>query len=192
MAGDDLAYLPPFSRPLAVDDVPAAGLAMTIEAEPSECEALAKDLGLAGIDRVLAMMTIRPEGGQGAHGLHGLRVRGEMRAKIRQICVVSLEPFDSEIVEPFDLHFFPLASPARQSNFRRTVVVEPFEPCADAEAITDGTIDLGQIAAEFLALGLDPHPRKPGVEFRFSGIGAVQDGQESPFSALQGFKPRGE
>ena len=29
----------------------------------------------------------------------------------------------------------------------------------------NGRIDLGQLAAEFLALGLDPYPRKPGVEF---------------------------
>jgi hypothetical protein len=190
MAGDDLAYLPPFSRPLAVDDVPTAGLTMTIEAAPSECEALAQGLGLAGIERVAATMAIRPEGGHGAHGLHGLRVTGEMRAKIRQICVVSLEPFDSEMVEPFDLHFLPIASPARQANLRRTVVVEPFEPRADSEAISDGKIDLGQIAAEFLALGLDPHPRKPGVEFRFPGVGAARDAKESPFSALQGFKRR--
>ena len=26
-------------------------------------------------------------------------------------------------------------------------------------------IDLGALAAEFLALGLDPYPRKPGVAF---------------------------
>ena len=26
-------------------------------------------------------------------------------------------------------------------------------------------IDIGEVAAEFLALALDPYPRKPGVEF---------------------------
>ncbi len=33
------------------------------------------------------------------------------------------------------------------------------------DPIVNGRIDLGQLAAEFLALGLDPYPRKPGVEF---------------------------
>ena len=33
------------------------------------------------------------------------------------------------------------------------------------DPIVDGKIDLGALAAEFLALGLDPYPRKPGVAF---------------------------
>ena len=33
------------------------------------------------------------------------------------------------------------------------------------EPIVDGTIDLGGVTLEFLALALDPYPRKPGVEF---------------------------
>ncbi len=31
------------------------------------------------------------------------------------------------------------------------------------DPIIDGKIDLGALAAEFFALGLDPYPRKPGV-----------------------------
>ena len=33
------------------------------------------------------------------------------------------------------------------------------------DPVVDGKIDLGAVAAEFFALGLDPYPRKPGVEF---------------------------
>ena len=42
-------------------------------------------------------------------------------------------------------------------------------------------IDLGALASEFLALALDPYPRKPGVEFEAP---AVDDADESPFDAL--------
>ena len=35
----------------------------------------------------------------------------------------------------------------------------------DPDPVIDGKIDLGALAAEFFALGLDPYPRKPGVEF---------------------------
>ena len=33
------------------------------------------------------------------------------------------------------------------------------------DEIVNGQIDLGAITAEFLVLGLDPYPRKPGVDF---------------------------
>ena len=37
------------------------------------------------------------------------------------------------------------------------------------DEIVNGQIDLGALTAEFLALGLDPYPRKPGVDFSFRG-----------------------
>ena len=47
----------------------------------------------------------------------------------------------------------------------------------------DGRIDLGALAAEFFALGLDPYPRKPGAEFVAPPEPAPPD---SPFAALAG------
>jgi hypothetical protein len=35
----------------------------------------------------------------------------------------------------------------------------------EPDPIVDGKIDLGALAAEFMILGLDPYPRKPGVDF---------------------------
>ena len=35
----------------------------------------------------------------------------------------------------------------------------------EPDPLIDGKIDLGALAAEFFALGLDPYPRKPGVSF---------------------------
>ena len=52
----------------------------------------------------------------------------------------------------------------------------------------DGKIDLGALAAEFFALGLDPYPRKPGAEFvappeaaapRFAVRGAGRHGRQA-------------
>ncbi len=42
---------------------------------------------------------------------------------------------------------------------------DEFEIPDPPEPIVNGFIDLGQLAAEFLVLGLDPYPRKPGAEF---------------------------
>ena len=60
---------------------------------------------------------------------------------------------------------------------------------ADApDPIVDGKIDLGALAAEFLALGLDPYPRKPGAEF---APPAADEPPDSPFDALAKIAKKG-
>ncbi|MEX6814044.1 hypothetical protein AB2C52_34490, partial [Pseudomonas aeruginosa] len=49
------------------------------------------------------------------------------------------------------------------------------------DPIVGGRIDFGLLTAEFLALGIDPYPRKPGVVFE-----AVQLGEDvKPFDVLR-------
>ena len=47
--------------------------------------------------------------------------------------------------------------------------------------LRDGVIDLGAVATEFLILGIDPYPRKPGVQFEAPT--AAEPGGH-PFAAL--------
>ncbi|MGB7247021.1 MAG: DUF177 domain-containing protein, partial [Methylovirgula sp.] len=51
------------------------------------------------------------------------------------------------------------------------------------DAIVDGMIDVGALAAEFLALGLDPYPKKPGVEF--APVTVPEESAGRPFDALK-------
>jgi hypothetical protein len=55
------------------------------------------------------------------------------------------------------------------------------------ESLSDGKVDLGAIAVEFLLLGIDPYPRKPGAEF--SPLKS-EDGNAKPFAALEALKKR--
>lgn len=168
---------PPWTRPLAVADVPASGLDIEIVADAAQRAALAAFCGLAGLDDARA--TFRVE----RRGRDGLRVEGEARAKARQVCVVSLEPFDVGIAEPFALDFAPEAPrPARGE------APPPDWPDAGEDGpdpIVNGRIDLGAIATEFIALGVDPYPRKPGAEFDDP---AARGAEISPFAALGSLK----
>ncbi len=56
---------------------------------------------------------------------------------------------------------------------------EPSEP------LHEGRIDLGAVATEFLLLGVNPYPRKPGVEFASPASVAAEEG---PFAALAALK----
>jgi uncharacterized metal-binding protein YceD (DUF177 family) len=150
------------SRPIRVADLPAEGVDVTVEATPEEREALARDFKLPAIQALTGTFHLTGTRSR-------VRVSGHVDATISQVCVVTLDPFDSDIREDVEVEFAASgAAPAAQ-------VEDP------PDEIVDGTVDLGALTAEFLALGLDPYPRKPGVDFAFE---ARDDRPESPFAAL--------
>jgi hypothetical protein len=158
-----MAESAPFSRPVRVESIPKDGVEQAIEASPAERAALARLNGLPGIARVAAKFTLRRIG----RGV--VRVQGEVQAEATQTCVVSLDPFDVTLTEPVDVRF---AAPVGESVSRRGPPITAAEAEAFAlgdedqpDPIVEGKIDLGALAAEFMILGLDPYPRKPGVDF---------------------------
>jgi hypothetical protein len=64
--------------------------------------------------------------------------------------------------------------------------IELTEASLDApEPLVGNSIDLGALTVEFLALGLDPYPRKPGASFDYAD---PKDEDSSPFAALARLK----
>ena len=161
----------PLTRPVSIDRLPPAGQEISIEASAEERDALARDFSLPAIRRLEGVF--RLEGTRAR-----MRVTGRVRATVTQTCVVTLEDFDSEIDEEVEVDFTSGPDVSALAEGAGDDLPDP---------ITDGTIDLGALTAEFLALGLDPHPRKPGVEFRYEGEGAEE---KSPFAALGKLKPK--
>jgi hypothetical protein len=51
----------------------------------------------------------------------------------------------------------------------------------EPEPLFGDTVDLGALATEFLMLGIDPYPRKPGAVFEAQ---TAQDETDHPFAAL--------
>jgi hypothetical protein len=133
-------------------------------------------------------------------------VRGEMRARVTQICVVSLDPFESELVEPIDVTFAPApgaevhptgssargaraATARRQRQNREPAPVLPrFEADDPPDPIINGHADLGALVAEFLALALEPYPRKPGVAFDTEVVSPAEPAASNPFAELEKLK----
>ncbi len=155
---------PEFSRPVAAASLGRRGAEITVEASAAECAALALRLGIVALRGLRCRFSLAPLPG-GA-----VAAQGQLRAEVTQDCVVTLEPFDSVLEEAFSVRF---------------VADEPGEdidPESEDEIPYDGaTIDLGEAAAEQLALGLDPYPRRPGaaLEEETAAPGL------SPFSALR-------
>jgi hypothetical protein len=170
-----------FSHLVNVDEVPEQGLDLTVAADPATRQALAAANGLAGLDRLEADFHVARQ------GLAAFNVTGSLRSRVTQICVLSLEPFDTEMVEEIDVDFAPPAAAAlaaARAAAGGATVAERDPP----DPIIDGMIDVGALAAEFLALGLDPYPKKPGVEF--VPIALPEDKDEKPFDVLKKLSDR--
>jgi hypothetical protein len=169
---------PVFSRRLPVSAVPEGGLEQAIAATPAECAALARELSLPSIESLSASFKVTPLSG------HMVRVRGEVRAAFEQVCVVTMETFATTLAEPIDLRFAPPGKAAAMAA--AAAASEDIEAEDPPDPIIGEQIDLGVVAREFFALGLDPYPRKPGVVFERS---SEETEQLSPFAQLAAIKP---
>jgi uncharacterized metal-binding protein YceD (DUF177 family) len=178
---------PEFSRPMSPEALAAKGDAViTGTANPDECMALAARFD---VPRVM-MLSFRLKASPFGRG--GWRVTGNAEARLEQTCVVTLEPIETEISEAVDRRFVPArevstAAPGSETELSATLADEP-----DG---FDGMIDFGEIAAEAIALGIDPYPRRGDVEaVRIqtgpAGVAPLTDEAARPFAGLAALRQR--
>jgi uncharacterized metal-binding protein YceD (DUF177 family) len=113
-----------------------------------------------------------------------VRVAGRVAATVVQNCVVTLDPVSNEVGEAVNLVFAPTGPTAAPEKAMQSVDAE--DPL---EELRHGAVDLGAIATEFLVLGINPYPRKPGVSFDSP---MADDPASHPFAALASLKKGNE
>ncbi len=99
------------------------------------------------------LAAVRVRAGRGATGAWST-ARGHLQARVLQTCVVSLDEFEAAVDEIFSLRFVP----------EGTETDDPDPESEDEMPYSGDVLDLGEAAAEQLALALDPYPRKPDAE----------------------------
>lgn len=152
-------------RPLPADRVGGAGVDVTVEADAAECAALARRMQVPQLlSLVCPFRLTRLTGGV-------ILGEGRLRAQVVQTCVISLEDFTAEVDERFRVRFVPAGTETDDAD-----------PEADDEiGYVQGVLDLGEAAAEQLALALDPYPRAPGAE-----LPEIEtEWEQQPFAALR-------
>jgi uncharacterized metal-binding protein YceD (DUF177 family) len=167
---------PPWSAPVAVHQVPETGRHFDLVADENTRAAVAQAIGLRALPRLTASLDVSRQGRE------GLRVVGRVSATVGQTCVVTLEPIENEIDEAVDLVFAPAVAPeaSDESDVHSKVAAD------DApEPLVGGMVDLGEVATEFLSLGIDPYPRTAEAEFTAP---AAKDDTPHPFAALAALK----
>lgn len=174
----------PWRSPVIVAQIPDTGLHRKLEASAVELQAIAEVGGLREVLSASADFDVVPKSGG------RVQVRGHVRARIGQTCVVTLEPIESDIEEQVDLTFAPEAEVRKMADLieERRDDAEPPEVIDPPEAIVNGIIDLGRIATDALFLAVDPYPRKEGAVFEADVV--APDPEDHPFAALKALQDR--
>lgn len=160
---------PEFSRPLRAHEIGGTLRRQSIEASAAERAALAGRFDLLGLDRLVADITMRREAA-------GIRVTGRIDAAGTQPCVATAEPVPFLITEALALLL--------TENQPDGEEIELADADLDSEPLVGDIIDIGELAAQALALALDPYPRStataPGVISEEAARAA-----SSPFAVLR-------
>jgi uncharacterized metal-binding protein YceD (DUF177 family) len=173
----------PWRVPIVVAQIPDTGLHRAFEASDAVRAAMADVAGLREIMSASASFDLTLKSGGRVH------VTGEVRARIGQTCVVTLDPIENEIDELIDLMFAPSEQiPSLSALTEETAGDEelPDPP----EPIVNDVIDLGRLATDALFLAIDPYPRRPDATFEPPA--EIIDPADHPFAALKALQSNGK
>ena len=164
---------PEFYRPIRIDTIGDRDRPIEIEATAAERTALARRFALVAIDRLVATFQLRREG---AHIL----ATGTVTAAVVQACSVTDDPIAVAVAERVALRF-------ADEMVAEGDEVELSVDALDTLPIEDGAVDLGEAAAETMALTLDPFPRGPGAAAALKAAGVVSEDEvaHGPFADLK-------
>ncbi|MHA1560407.1 MAG: YceD family protein [Alphaproteobacteria bacterium] len=149
--------------------------ALTIRATDQECIAIARFLGILGLESLSAQFVVnRSRRGD-------VELDGRLQAKLTQACVVSLVAVPQDIVEEVHRRFVPNDRSAATQHEPAVVDADVEDP---PEFYPPAGIDVGAVVLEQLALALEPYPRAPGVTLPDIAE-APEDEMGSPFAVLK-------
>lgn len=168
---------PEFSRRVPIDRIGDRAGDHVIEADANERARLAERFGLIAIDRLVAQFGLRRTGDL-------VHAEGRVEADAVQSCIATGEPVPARIDEAVTLRFAPTREDATLDE------IELGDADLDTVDYDGGAVDLGEAAAESLALALDPFPRSPEADatLRAAGVRSEEEARAAtnPFSALLG------
>lgn len=160
----------PLTRPTRIDRLRKDRSEVIVEATPQECAALAAEFKIPAIRDLVGRFSVSGPSSR-------LIVTGTVSATVTQVCTVSLDPFESTVSEPVEVAF----------TDTDILVGTDAEDADVPDPIVGNRIDFGTLTAEFLALGLDSYPRKPGIAFTPV---TEDDDEASPLGVLRTLRDR--
>ena len=140
-----------FSRILAFEQIGSTGVQYHVEAHEEERRLLTKRFRLVAIHELAAnfFLTHAPEPGC-------ISIEGEVRGEVVQSCVATLKDVQESVCVQVHIILRPSQGAAIDDAFEIDL-----ESDVDTEFYTENLVDLGETAAQYLFLNLDPFPHAP-------------------------------
>ena len=175
----------PWRVPVVVAQIPDTGLHRAFEAGEATRAAMADLAGLREIMSASASFDLKLKSGGRVH------LTGEVRARVGQTCVVTLDAIENEIDEVIDLMFAPPEQIPSLSALTEEAANDDEEIPDPPEPIVNGVIDLGRLATDVLFLAIDPYPRRHDAGCANAHDGCALRPQRLPCGSGRAPAPRG-
>lgn len=176
-----------------VEDLTDKPEKLTISPDEEQVKALLNRLGVSGLQNLTAELSLQRQN-------QIVYVQGAVSAKVTQPCVVTLDPVETEIKDEFEAWFadpedaVSIAKARRERETKKGGSELPMlDESEDPEPITEGQIDLGELATQYLSLAINPYVHAEGVEYELgddSEQAQASETRENPFAALKDWKDK--
>ncbi|MEN3950369.1 DUF177 domain-containing protein [Iodidimonas sp. SYSU 1G8] len=167
-------------RPIDIGALTDSGRAIDFVASPEECAAIATRLEIVAVRDLRVLGRLDPVR-KGATA----RFEARMTAAVTQRCVVSLDPVEADIDEM--LHIRLVTEEQEQTSAE--LDLQPDEE--DVEVVGAGLVDLGDICVQYLALALDPYPRRADLaDTEVALPEEIAEDVSNPFAVLKKLKDK--
>jgi uncharacterized metal-binding protein YceD (DUF177 family) len=199
---------PEWSFMIRTEDIGDGVKTYRLSADEDAYAGLARRFDVMSLKDVRAHVTV-----QRRRGGSVFYIAGSVSAIVTQACVVTLDPVETAIEEPFESYFaeghqvisFPSAVKSRGADASDQPHHHEIEILGDEESpepVIDGQIDLGELCAQYLALAIPAYPRAPHADDLLVQLNITQQDvapetgpddqppKKSPFAALKEWKDR--
>ena len=180
-----------FSRPVPLSSIEKGGYKINIEANEKEKEGLSHRFEVDEIRSFSADLTVYPKADQMTY-----KVQGRFTADVMQSCIVSGDPVSSHLEDRFEAWYRDQSKIL--SFIDKKQKIDEWEEGdehelrseeEDPEILNDGILDLGEVAAQFLGLAINPYPK---AEENLTGdhIETKEEDKPNPFAKLAALKTK--
>jgi len=167
---------PEFSRLERADTIGEGERTVRIAADEGERAALARRFDLKSVETLDAEFHLRRD-------TAGIVARGHVQGMVVQACVVTDDAIPVTIDESVALRFVV-------DDVAGDGEIELDEEALDTMLYDGAALDLGEAAAETMALALDPYPRGPNAAAALRAAGVISEDEAKPLGAFAGLKAK--
>lgn len=179
---------------IRADEIQPSGKTIEISPDDAAKQALAKRLDIVSLDDLKAKLTLKREN---AHIVH---VKGTFEARVKQKCVVTLEPVETDVSDEFEAWY---ADQSQAVSFKRAqhdaqskkelMEMPMLDEAEDPEPMINGAVDVADLVTQFLSLAIPPYPTKEGISYsvQVEEPKAPKNNLKlNPFAALKDWRPK--